>query len=80
MMETSHAFAVMASHLSRQAVLVLALLGATKCSADEILFQDKFEGKLGQGWSWVREHPESWRVTPRALEIQPPTMRRSRPA
>jgi regulation of enolase protein 1 (concanavalin A-like superfamily) len=36
----------------------------------EILFQDDFTGKLGEGWSWVREHPGAWRVTPRGLEVR----------
>lgn len=37
--------------------------------ADELLFQDDFKGKLGDGWSWVREHREFWRVTQRGLEV-----------
>jgi len=37
--------------------------------AGEILFQDDFAGRLGEGWSWVREHPLAWRVTPRGLEV-----------
>jgi hypothetical protein len=37
---------------------------------DEILFQDDFKGKLGHGWSWVREHREAWRVTPSGLEVR----------
>jgi hypothetical protein len=27
--------------------------------AQELLFQDDFKGKLGAGWSWVREHQEA---------------------
>ncbi|HZV36885.1 MAG TPA: DUF1349 domain-containing protein [Verrucomicrobiae bacterium] len=30
--------------------------------ANEILFQDEFRGHLGEGWSWIREHPGAWRV------------------
>src|SRR5215471_12291879 len=37
--------------------------------AGEMLFQDDFAGKLGEGWSWIREHPQAWRVTPRGLEV-----------
>src|SRR6266446_3214038 len=37
--------------------------------AGEILFQDNFTGKLGEGWSWIREHPHAWRVTARGLEV-----------
>lgn len=30
--------------------------------ADEILFQDTFDGKLKDGWSWRRENKDGWRV------------------
>ena len=36
----------------------------------EILFQDNFRGKLGEGWGWVHEHPEGWRLTERGLEVR----------
>lgn len=39
-------------------------------AAREILFRDQFEGRLGEGWSWVRENPAGWRVTERGLEIR----------
>ncbi|MBI1319061.1 MAG: hypothetical protein GC168_08950 [Candidatus Hydrogenedens sp.] len=38
-------------------------------AADAPLFQDDFRGGLGEGWSWVREHPEAWRTTDAGLEI-----------
>jgi len=38
--------------------------------AQETLFQDDFKGKLGPGWSWVREHQEAWRVTQHGLEVR----------
>jgi len=50
--------------------LLLALLAAATCHADEILFQDDFKGQPGEGWSWVREHREGWRVTGRGLEVR----------
>lgn len=37
--------------------------------ADEVLFQDDFKGRLGEGWSWVREDPKGWRATERGLEV-----------
>jgi regulation of enolase protein 1 (concanavalin A-like superfamily) len=46
------------------------LLGATSAAAVEVTFQDDFKGRLGDGWSWVREHRESWRVTDRGLEVR----------
>ena len=36
----------------------------------EVLFKDDFHGKLGEGWSWVREHPAAWRATERGLEVR----------
>ncbi|HEX4646817.1 MAG TPA: hypothetical protein VH598_14535 [Verrucomicrobiae bacterium] len=38
--------------------------------AGELLFQDDFKGKLGERWSWVREHREAWRATERGLEVR----------
>lgn len=35
-----------------------------------VVFQDDFKGKLDNGWSWVREHREAWRVTDRGLEVR----------
>src|SRR5260370_2144420 len=49
-------------------VSIAALAGSA--FAQEVLFQDDFRGKLGEGWSWVREHREAWRVTERGLEVR----------
>jgi regulation of enolase protein 1 (concanavalin A-like superfamily) len=38
--------------------------------AGDILFQDDFKGKLGEGWSWIREHRGAWRVADGALEVR----------
>src|SRR6266436_3996704 len=43
---------------------------AVAVHADEVLFQDDFKGKLGEGWSWVREHRQAWRATERGLEVR----------
>jgi regulation of enolase protein 1 (concanavalin A-like superfamily) len=40
------------------------------CTADEVMFKDDFAGKLGEGWSWVREEKSTWRVADKALEIR----------
>jgi regulation of enolase protein 1 (concanavalin A-like superfamily) len=50
--------------------LVLALLAIASSLADEVLFQDDFKLKLGEGWSWVREHREAWRASERGLEVR----------
>ncbi|MBP9903742.1 MAG: hypothetical protein V9H26_03225 [Verrucomicrobiota bacterium] len=50
--------------------LTLALLVASVCHADEVVFQDEFIGNLGEGWSWLREDRKGWRVTPHGLEVR----------
>ena len=49
-------------------LLLLSMIGL--CRGDEILFKDDFRDKLGEGWSWVREHREYWRVTGQGLEVR----------
>ena len=51
------------------AILILILFNKSGAAA-EVVFQDDFKGKLGEGWSWVREHREAWRITERGLEVR----------
>ncbi len=51
-------------------LLTLALFAGASAMAGEVLFQDDFKGKLGEGWTWVREHREAWRVSERGLEVR----------
>src|SRR3989442_832833 len=51
-------------------LLCVAVTTVSVCRGDEVLFQDDFRGKLGEGWSWRREHPRAWRVTERGLEVR----------
>jgi len=46
----------------------LAFVG--KLWSQEVIFQDDFKRELGAGWSWVREHPQAWRVTEQGLEVR----------
>ena len=40
-------------------------------SSDErIIFEDNFENKLAEGWSWLRENPDHWRIQNNGLEIR----------
>ena len=50
--------------------VVIALLAITPALADEVLFQDDFKAKLGEGWTWLREHREAWRASERGLEVR----------
>jgi hypothetical protein len=49
--------------------LLTSLVVAGTICAQETLFQDDFKGKLGPGWSWVREHRGAWRITDHGLEV-----------
>src|SRR5437879_2322659 len=52
--------------------LIIVLASAcfvTAVFGSDVPFRDDFKGKLGQGWSWVREHPQAWRVTQGGLEV-----------
>lgn len=57
-------------------LLVLAGFAALPplARADEarpkVLFEDPLRGKLGPGWTWIRENPSTWKSTPQGLEIQ----------
>ncbi len=35
----------------------------------QLLFEDRFEGKPADGWTWLRENSEAWRIRQGALEI-----------
>jgi regulation of enolase protein 1 (concanavalin A-like superfamily) len=44
-------------------ILLLALsLRAAPDSHESILFEEKFDTKLSDGWSWVRELPAAWKI------------------
>jgi hypothetical protein len=47
-------------------VLALPLLAANP----EVIFEDPLKGKLGDGWEWLRENPNAWRIGERGLEIR----------
>ncbi len=42
---------------------------AQSVAGDEI-FQENFKGGLGEGWSWLRENPEAWRIADSGLEVR----------
>jgi len=48
---------------------VLIFLATAQAHAEKVLFQDDFAGKLGDGWTWLREEPSAWRVDQDALRI-----------
>jgi regulation of enolase protein 1 (concanavalin A-like superfamily) len=51
--------------------IILGLtVAAVLCPAGEVPFHDDFNGKLAEGWSWVRELREAWRVSAKGLEVR----------
>lgn len=54
------------------AAAALALLAACTALAAEpkVIFEDRFEGRLAEGWSFIRENPSAWRIRDGALEIR----------
>ena len=46
-----------------------ASLAAGAAGDRDVLFRDTFKGKLGEGWTWVREDAKRWRVGERGLEV-----------
>lgn len=53
-------------------LLCLCVLGclAGLNAAEQVLFEDRFDGKLAPGWTWIREDPAAWRVRDGALELR----------
>lgn len=37
---------------------------------ERVVFQDSFDGGLDADWTWLREHPEYWRLQDGGLEIR----------
>lgn len=58
--------------LGRVGFLSVVVLGSVMAAAEDgqVLFRDRFQGKLADGWSWVREDRRSWRVGDRGLEVR----------
>jgi len=44
--------------------------GSLLAAEPRVVFEDDFKGKLGEGWTWLRENPQAWRIKDDALEIR----------
>jgi regulation of enolase protein 1 (concanavalin A-like superfamily) len=51
-------------------IVLLMLAGLVVSQAADLLVHERFAGKLGDGWSWIRELRGAWRVSDRGLEIR----------
>lgn len=49
--------------------LVFVLIGFLGAAEPKVIFEDHLSGKLGPGWTWLRENPKAWRFGEGALEI-----------
>ncbi len=56
----------------RSIVLTLAVLNLAAAEKESTSpdFRDTFQGKIGPGWSWIREDPAAWRVSDKGLEVR----------
>jgi hypothetical protein len=41
-----------------------------RAAEERVVFEDRFDGKLGDGWRWLREDPKAWRLAEGALDIR----------
>lgn len=59
--------------MQRMLGMVVVLWGVSlgaSAAEPRLVFEDQFAGKLGDGWSWLREDPQAWRLKENALEIR----------
>lgn len=50
--------------------LMAALTLAAQAAEPKVVFEDAFAGKLDEGWTWIREDADAWRLKDDALEIR----------
>jgi hypothetical protein len=43
--------------------------GRLPAAEPQVIFTDRFDGRLADGWTWLRESPTHWRCQANALEI-----------
>ena len=49
--------------------IVLTPIIKSQVDRQAVIFEDCFEGNLADGWTWLRENPQAWRIRQDALEI-----------
>ena len=50
--------------------IVLTPILKSQVDKQAVIFEDCFEGNLADGWTWLRENPQAWRIRQDALEIR----------
>ena len=56
--------------LSAISLMSFGALGLADEPTTNVVFADKFESKLADGWSWAKENPQAWRIENHALMIK----------
>ena len=51
-------------------VALLMLVSFVSAAEPKVLFEDTFDKKLGDGWTWLRENKDAWRIKDGGLEIR----------
>src|SRR5271156_168446 len=51
-------------------VLLGGLASAAFAGEPKILFEDHCDGKLGRGWTWLKQNEKDWRFRDGALEFR----------
>ncbi len=46
------------------------LIGVVSAGEPRVLFEETFDGKLSDGWTWLRENKDAWRIREQGLEIR----------
>jgi len=52
------------------AVILAAAYSPTFVADPQVIFEDRFEAKLAEGWTWLREDKPAWRIREGGLEIR----------
>ena len=68
MIHRSLSFAVLAAGVFLSIAQIAS--GADDAPRQKVLFEDQFKDKLGDGWSWVYEDKENWRIEGGKLQIR----------
>jgi len=50
--------------------IVITPIIKSKADQQAVLFEERFEGNMADGWTWLRENPQAWRIRQGALEIR----------
>jgi hypothetical protein len=51
-------------------LIPMTLLSQSRAEETSIIFADPFQERLADGWHWLRELPEAWRIREGGLEIR----------